>query len=64
VFSILIPFVIDVRQSRKWQHARQNFGQEVLLLHVAFGEGLLRFARTPEGAPLMPSTTPIARSPR
>ena len=49
VFSILIPIVIDLRQSRKWRPARQNFGQELLLLHVAFGEALLRFARTPAG---------------
>ena len=49
VFSILIPIVIDARQSRKWRPARQNFGQELLLLHVAFGEALLRFVRTPAG---------------
>lgn len=50
VFSILLPIVIDLRQSRKWRPARQNFGQELLLLHVAFGEALLRFVRTPTGA--------------
>lgn len=49
VFSILIPIVIDARQSRKWRPARQNFGQELLLLHVAFGDALLRFVRTPPG---------------
>lgn len=49
VFSILIPIVIDARQSRKWRPARQNFGQELLLLHVAFGEALLRFVRIPPG---------------
>jgi len=49
VFSLLIPIVIDARQSRKWRPARQNFGQELLLLHVAFGEALLRFVRTPMG---------------
>lgn len=49
VFSILIPIVIDARQGRKWRPARQNFGQELLLLHVAFGEALLRFVRTPLG---------------
>lgn len=49
VFSLLIPIVIDARQSRKWRPARQNFGQELLLLHVAFGEALLRFVRTPAG---------------
>jgi hypothetical protein len=49
VFSILIPIVIDARQARKWRPARQNFGQELLLLHVAFGEALLRFVRIPVG---------------
>ena len=43
VFSLLIPLVIDARQSRKWRPARQNFGQELLLLHVAFGESLLHW---------------------
>jgi len=51
VFSILIPMVIDRRQARSWRPARRNFGQELLGLHVAFGETLLRFARTPEGEP-------------
>ena len=51
VFSIVIPIVIDRRQARKWRPARVNFGQELLLLHVAFGEALLRFVRTPVGAP-------------
>ena len=41
--------VIDARAARKWRPARQNFGQELLLLHVAFGEALLRFVRTPAG---------------
>jgi hypothetical protein len=50
VFSIVIPIMIDARQARKWRPARQNFGQELLLLHVAFGEALLRFVRTPAGA--------------
>lgn len=50
VFSILIPIVIDARAARKGRPARQNFGQELLLLHVAFGEALLRFVRTPVGA--------------
>jgi len=49
VFSILIPVMIDARQSAKWRPARQNFGQELLLLHVAMGEALLRFVRTPLG---------------
>jgi len=49
VFSIVIPIVIDRRQARKWHPARVNFGQELLLLHVAFGEALLRFVRTPSG---------------
>lgn len=51
VFSILLPTIIDWRQSRKWRPARRNFGQELLGLHVAFGETLLRFVRTPEGEP-------------
>jgi len=49
VFSIVLPIMIDWRQARKWRPARQNFGQELLLLHVAFGEALLRFVRTPAG---------------
>lgn len=49
VFSILIPIMIERRQARNWRPARQNFGQELLLLHVAFGEALLRFVRTPAG---------------
>lgn len=49
VFSILIPVVIEARQSAKWRPARQNFGQELLLLHVAMGEALLRFVRIPLG---------------
>ena len=49
VFSILIPVMIDARQSAKWRPARQNFGQELLLLHVAMGEALLRLVRTPLG---------------
>ena len=46
VFSIFLPIVIDWRQARKWRPARQNFGQELLLLHVAFGEALLLFVRS------------------
>jgi hypothetical protein len=46
VFSILIPTIIDWRQARKWRPARLNFGQELLGLHVTFGETLLRFVRT------------------
>lgn len=49
VFSIVIPIVIDMRQARKSRPARLNFGQELLLLHVAFGEAVLRYARTPVG---------------
>lgn len=49
VFSILIPVVIDVRQARKWKPARQNYGQELMLLHVAFGDALSRFLRSPAG---------------
>jgi hypothetical protein len=48
-FSILIPTIIDWRQARKWRPARLNFGQELLGLHVTFGETLLRFVRTPLG---------------
>jgi len=50
VFSIFLPIVIDWRQARKWRPARQNFGQELLLLHVAFGEALLLFVRTQAAA--------------
>jgi hypothetical protein len=49
VFSIFIPIVIDWRAARKSRPARQNFGQELLLLHVAFGASVLRFVRTPVG---------------
>lgn len=49
VFSILIPIVIDWRSQRKWKPARQNFGQELLLLHVSFGDALARFVRSPSG---------------
>jgi hypothetical protein len=49
VFSILIPVVIDVRQARKWKPARLNYGQELMLLHVAFGDALSRFLRSPAG---------------
>ena len=48
-FSILIPIVIDVRQNRRWRPARQNFGQELMLLHVEFGDSLARFVHSPEG---------------
>lgn len=49
VFSILIPIVIDWRQARKWKPARFNFGQELLLLHMSFGDALMRFVRSPVG---------------
>jgi hypothetical protein len=49
VFSLLIPVVIDARQARKWKPARQNYGQELMLLHVAFGDALSRFMRSPAG---------------
>ena len=49
VFSILIPVVIDARQARKWKPARLNYGQELMLLHVAFGDALSRFLRSPAG---------------
>lgn len=49
VFSILIPVVIDMRQARKWKPARLNYGQELMLLHVAFGDALSRFLRSPAG---------------
>lgn len=48
-FSILIPVVIDVRQNLRWRPARQNLGQELVLLHVEFGDALSRFVRSPEG---------------
>ena len=48
-FSILIPIVIEVRQNRRWRPARQNFGQELMLLHVEFGDSLARFVHSPEG---------------
>lgn len=48
-FSILIPVVIDARQTRKWRPARENFGQELMLLHVAFGDALARFVGSPAG---------------
>jgi hypothetical protein len=49
VFSILIPIVIDARQAAKWRPARLNYGQELMLLHVAFGDALSRFLRSPAG---------------
>lgn len=49
VFSIVLPIVIDWRQSRKWKPARANFGQELLLLHMSFGDALSRFVRSPAG---------------
>lgn len=49
VFSLLIPVVIDMRQARKWKPARLNYGQELMLLHVAFGDALSRFLRSPAG---------------
>lgn len=49
VFAILIPIVIDARQTRRWRPARQNFGQELMLLHVAFGDSLSRFVHSPDG---------------
>jgi hypothetical protein len=49
VFSLLIPAVIDARQARKWKPARLNYGQELMLLHVAFGDALSRFLRSPAG---------------
>ena len=49
VFSIIIPIIIDGRQTRRWRPARLNFGQDLLMLHVAFGESMLRFVRTPPG---------------
>lgn len=48
-FSILIPVVIDVRQNLRWRPARQNLGQELVLLHVEFGDALSRFVHSPEG---------------
>lgn len=49
VFAILIPIVIDARQARRWRPARQNFGQELMLLHIAFGDSLSRFVHSPDG---------------
>lgn len=49
VFSILIPIVIDARQTRKWRPARENFGQELMLLHIGFGDALSRFVNSPAG---------------
>ena len=49
VFSILIPIMIDARQAARWRPARLNYGQELLLLHVAFGDALSRFLRSPAG---------------
>lgn len=49
VFSILIPVVIDLRQNRRWRPARENLGQELMLLHVEFGHALVRFLNSPEG---------------
>jgi hypothetical protein len=48
-FSILIPVVIDVRQNLRWRPARQNLGQELVLLHVEFGDALSHFVHSPEG---------------
>lgn len=48
-FSILIPIVIDLRQNLRWRPARQNLGQELVLLHVEFGDALSRFVHSPEG---------------
>jgi hypothetical protein len=49
VFSILLPVVLDARQARKWRPARENFGQELMLLHIAFGDALSRFVNSPAG---------------
>ena len=61
IFSSIIPVVIDRRQARKWRPARVNFGQELLLPHVAFGEALLRFVRTPVGAPRVRAADAVDR---
>lgn len=49
VFSILVPVVIETRQSIRWRPARQNLGQELTLLHLEFGDALARFLNSPEG---------------
>jgi hypothetical protein len=49
VFSILVPVVIEMRQGIRWRPARQNLGQELMLLHLEFGDALARFLNSPEG---------------
>jgi hypothetical protein len=49
VFSILVPLIIETRQSVRWRPARQNLGQELMLLHLEFGDALSRFLNSPEG---------------
>lgn len=49
VFSILVPVVIETRQSLRFRPARQNLGQELTLLHMEFGDALARFINSPEG---------------
>ena len=49
VFSILVPLMIEMRQSIRWRPARQNLGQELTLLHMEFGDALARFLNSPEG---------------
>ncbi len=49
VFSILVPLMIETRQSIRWRPARQNLGQELTLLHMEFGDALARFLNSPEG---------------
>ena len=50
VFSILLPIVIEVRQGIRWRPARENLGQELMLLHLEFGDALARFHQSPEGS--------------
>lgn len=49
VFSILVPVIIETRQSIRWRPARQNLGQELTLLHLEFGDALSRFVNSPQG---------------
>lgn len=49
ILSVLVPLVIDMRQNSRWRPARQNLGQELMLLHMEFGDALSRFLNSPEG---------------
>lgn len=49
LLSVLVPLIIEMRQNRRWRPARQNLGQELMLLHMEFGDALSRFLNSPEG---------------